>query len=77
MVTVLIGLAETALGLWFLIGLLPRACATLQSIAIVNMNALELIYAQSLLLAPVPMLVLNAGLLAFVWYAALYSAKKS
>ena len=76
-VTVLIGLVETALGLWFLIGFLPRTCAALQSIAIVSMNMLELIYAQSLLLAPVPMLVLNAGLLALAWYAAVYSAKNS
>ena len=54
-ITVLIGLAETALGLWFLIGFLPRICAVFQTVAIVSMNALELIYARSLLLAPAPM----------------------
>src|SRR5438093_1569619 len=37
-ITVLIGLAETALGLWFLIGFLPRTCAILQTVAIVSMN---------------------------------------
>ena len=72
LVTVLIGLAETALGLWFLSGLLPRVCAGLQTIAILSMNTLELIYARALLLAPLPMLVLNAFFLALVWYAALY-----
>lgn len=77
LITVLIGLAETGLGLWFLVGFLPRTCATVQTVAIISMNSLELIYAHSLLLAPVPMIVLNAVLLVLVWYAALYSAGKS
>ena len=77
LITVLIGLAETALGLWFFVGFLPRSCAMVQTLAIFSMNALELIYARSLLLAPVPMVVLNAVFLALVWYVVLASAEKS
>lgn len=72
LVTVLIGLAEAALGVWFLIGFFPRTCAMLQTVAIASMNTLELTYARSLLLAPVPMIVLNSVFLTLVWYAALY-----
>src|SRR2546423_13756860 len=61
LVTVLIGLAETTIGIWFLIGFFPRSCAMVQTIAIVSMNALELSYARSLLLAPVPMIMLNTA----------------
>ena len=77
LVTVLIGLAETALGLWFLIGFFPRTCAMLQTVAIASMNTLELTYARSLLLVPVPMIVLNAVFLTLVWYGALYSSASS
>jgi uncharacterized membrane protein YphA (DoxX/SURF4 family) len=76
LITVLIGLAETALGLWFLIGFLPRTCAIVQTGAIISMNALELIYVRSLLLAPVPTVILNAVFLALIWYAALGSTEK-
>jgi uncharacterized membrane protein YphA (DoxX/SURF4 family) len=76
-ITLLIGIAETALGIWFLIGFLPRFCAVLQTLAIVSMNALELSYARSLLLAPIPMVILNSVLLALVWYAAIYSVENS
>jgi uncharacterized membrane protein YphA (DoxX/SURF4 family) len=77
-ITTLIGLAETGIGLWMLSGFLPRSCAATQTIAIVSMNALELIYAHSFLLAPLPMVATNSVLLALVWYAALWpSAKQS
>jgi uncharacterized membrane protein YphA (DoxX/SURF4 family) len=75
LITLLIGLAETALGLWFLVGFLPRTCAIFQIVAIVSMNTLELMYARPLLLAPVPMVILNAIFLALVWYAAFCSAE--
>jgi uncharacterized membrane protein YphA (DoxX/SURF4 family) len=77
LITVLIGLAETALGLWFLSGFLPRICALFQTVAIVVMNALEVSYARSLLLAPLPMIILNFVLLALVWHAALYPPVKN
>ena len=77
LLVVLIGLAETALGVWFLIGFFPRSCAAIQTFAIISMNTLELMYAHSLLLAPVPMIILNSVFLALVWYAALYAPLKN
>jgi uncharacterized membrane protein YphA (DoxX/SURF4 family) len=77
LITVLIGLGETVLGLWFLIGFLPRTCAALQTAAIISMNTLELIYARSHLLAPVTMVIVNAIFLALVWSAALYAPLKN
>src|SRR5436309_1591148 len=74
---VLIGLAETALGLWFLIGFFPRSCAVVQTVAIISMNGLELTYARSLLLAPIPMIILNSVFLTLVWYAVLYAPLKN
>ena len=76
-ITVLIGLAETALGLWWLIGFLPRICALFQTAAIISMNVLELHYARPLLLAPVAMIISNVIFLALVWYAALYAGMRS
>jgi hypothetical protein len=69
-VTVAIGLLETALGFWALSGFRPRSCAIIQTIAIASMNAMELTYARSLLLAPIPMVIANVSFLTFVWYAA-------
>jgi hypothetical protein len=76
-VTIVVGLAESALALWVLSGFLPRTCAVFQTIAIVSMNALELSYARSLLLAPLPMVLVNTAFLAFVWFAALWTAKRN
>lgn len=70
-VTVLIGAAEIAMALWILSSIFPRACAALQSIAIVTMNALELSLARDLLLAPILMICANTVFLIVVWYCAL------
>lgn len=70
-VTVGIGVSEIAIALWILSGFYPRACAALQSIAIVTMNALELSLARDLLLAPIVMICANTLFLVVVWYCAL------
>jgi hypothetical protein len=70
-VTVAIGAAEAAMGLWILSGIRPRLCAAAQTVAIVSMNALELSLAKDLLLAPVPMVCANAVFLAAGWFCAL------
>ena len=69
--TIAIGCAEAALGLWVLSGRWPRACAAVQTCAIVAMNTIELILARDLLLAPVLMVCGNAVLLAAAWWLAL------
>lgn len=65
-----IGLAEAAVGLWFLSGLWPRTCMALMTAAIIAMNLLELWMAFDLLLAPWPMVVGNVLMLAAGWWAA-------
>lgn len=69
--TRLIGLGEAFVGLWMLSGLYAPACALLQTVLVVTMNAIELRRARDLLLAPVPMVVGNTILLALAWFAAL------
>jgi DoxX-like family len=69
--TVLIGVAETAMALWILSGISPRVCAAIQSIAIATMNALELSLARDFLLAPLLMVCANTIFLVVVWYCAL------
>lgn len=72
--TVVVGLAETGLAVWVLSGVRPRTCAAVQTLAIATMNGLELARAEDLLLAPIPMLFLNAALLSVAWFGALQSA---
>jgi uncharacterized membrane protein YphA (DoxX/SURF4 family) len=70
-VTLMIGGAETLMGLWILSGFRPRTCAAAQTLAIVSMNALELSLARNRLLAPLPMVCANTVFLAAGWYCAL------
>ena len=72
-VTLLIGVAETAMGIWILSRWRPRTCAAAQTIAIVSMNALELTLAREHLLAPWPMVCANSIFLAVGWYLALHT----
>jgi uncharacterized membrane protein YphA (DoxX/SURF4 family) len=69
--TYVVGAAEVAIGIWILSGAWPRLCATVQTIAIAAMNAVELTLARELLLAPIPMVCANAAFLAVGWYCAL------
>jgi len=72
--TMLVGVAEAAIGVWILSGVRPRLCAAVQTIAIAGMNALELIFARDLLLAPVPMVCANIAFLTAGWYCAIKTA---
>lgn len=73
-VTLLIGLAETAMGIWILSRWRPRTCAAVQTMAIVSMNALELSLARDQLLAPLLMVCANCVLIAVGWYLALHTS---
>ena len=70
-VTILIGVAEVAMGLWILSGIRPRTCAATQTVAIITMNTLELTLARDHLLAPIPMVCANAAFLSAGWYIAI------
>ncbi len=74
--TVLIGIAETLIGIWILSGFRPRTCAAVQSITLVSMNIMELLFARHLLLAPIPMVCANIVFLGLVWYSALKVPEK-
>lgn len=68
--TVLIGVLEILLGVWAFTHRLPRACATVQTAAIVAMNSLEIARAPDLLISTPGMLLLNAAFLSLGWYSA-------
>lgn len=74
-VTLAVGIAETLLGVWILTARWPRTCATVQTLAIVSMNALEVTLAREHLLAPVPMLFANTAFLAVGWYLAVHTRR--
>lgn len=66
-----VGSGEVLLSLWIASGILPTACASVQTVAIVTMNALELRRARSLLLVPRAMVIANTLLLTGAWYVAM------
>jgi DoxX-like family len=65
--TNVIGIAEICLGIWALTGWQRVACAGVQTLALVSMNALEVMLAADLLISALGMLALNAGFLALIW----------
>ena len=68
--TVVVGVLEILLGIWAFSHRLPRACAAVQTAAIVAMNSLEIARAPDLLISAPGMLLLNAAFLAIGWYNA-------
>jgi uncharacterized membrane protein YphA (DoxX/SURF4 family) len=74
--TMLIGVAETVIGIWILTGFRPRVCAALQTVALASMNTLELCFARHQLLSPIFMICANIVFLGVVWYGALRFEKK-
>ena len=68
--TVVVGVLEILLGIWAVSHRLPRACAAVQTAAIVAMNSLEIARAPDLLISAPGMVLLNAAFLALGWYSA-------
>ena len=66
--TIVIGAGEILLGLWVLSGRRSRACAMLQTLALVAMNSLEIIFAKELLISAPGMVALNLLLLGSAWW---------
>lgn len=69
--TTVIGLAEILLGVWVFTGWQRVPCATVQTLALVAMNTLEIALAADLLISAIGMVALNSALLAMVWFWAL------
>jgi uncharacterized membrane protein YphA (DoxX/SURF4 family) len=66
-----VGLLETGIGLWVLVGSAPRLCAAVQTVLLPTMNVVELTFARHLLLWPAGLLPLNLAFLALAWTVAL------
>ncbi len=69
--TLAIGLCEITLGLWVFTCLFRRTCATVQTLALVTMNTLEILIASDLLISAPGMVALNVVFLGLVWRWAL------
>lgn len=69
--TLVIGILEVLLGLWIFTRLWRKTCATLQTLALVSMNFLEILLAKDLLVSAAGMVALNLMFLTLVWYWAL------
>jgi 1,6-anhydro-N-acetylmuramate kinase len=67
-VTIAVGLAEILLGAWVLTGHARIACATIQTLALIAMNTLEIWRARDLLIHPTGMVALNLAFLALAWW---------
>lgn len=68
--TMAVGVAEILLGLWAFSHRFPRACAAVQTLAILAMNTLEIVRAPDLLISAPGMVALNLGFLALGWFSA-------
>ena len=65
--TKLIGCMEVLLGVWVFTDVLRVECAAVQTLAIVAMNAIEIVLARDLLISALGMVLLNLGFLAVIW----------
>jgi hypothetical protein len=74
--TLAVGLLEVMLGMWAWSGRYRKACAAIQTLAIVSMNALEITFARDLLISAPGMLLLNTVFLAVIWYWACSGTEK-
>ncbi len=66
--TIAIGLAEIMLGIWVFSACFRKTCASLQTLALVAMNSLEIYLAKDLLISALGMVMLNVLFLSLVWY---------
>jgi uncharacterized membrane protein YphA (DoxX/SURF4 family) len=66
--TIVIGVGEILLGLWVLSGRARRSCALVQTLGLIAMNTLEIIYARDLLISAPGMVLLNVFFLTIVWW---------
>lgn len=65
-----LGTAEVVLGLWALSGFAPFACAVVQTLLLVSLNANGILWARHLIHDPGGMVVKNFAFLVLVWVAA-------
>lgn len=73
--TLVIGVSEVLLGIWIFSRIWRKACAMLQTAALVSMNTLEIALARDLLISASGMVALNLVFLSLVWYWATFQPK--
>lgn len=71
-----LGVAEVALAVWVLSGVAPVACATVQTVLLVLLNANGLLWARQLIHDPAGMVIKNAAFLVLAWVSAAFPAWK-
>jgi hypothetical protein len=72
----LLGVAETAIGVWTLSGVAPILCAVAQTGLLVTLNVSGLLWARRLIDDPAGMVVKNFAFLVLVWISASFPAWK-
>jgi uncharacterized membrane protein YphA (DoxX/SURF4 family)/uncharacterized protein YqjF (DUF2071 family) len=65
-----VGVLEIGIAAWVLSGAFAHACAALQTVVLLSMNAVELSFARELLLWPAGLVPANLAFLALAWAAA-------
>ena len=66
----LLGVVETAIGVWVLTGVAPILCAVAQTALLVTLNVCGLLWARRLIEDPGGMVVKNFAFLVLVWVSA-------
>lgn len=65
---IVIGVLEILLGCWVLSGIRRRLNATVQSLALVSMNTLEILLAREFLISAGGMVLLNLCFITLIWW---------
>lgn len=65
---IMIGVLEILLGCWVLSGIRRRLNATVQTLALVSMNTLEILLAREFLISAGGMVLLNLCFLTIIWW---------
>jgi hypothetical protein len=65
---IVIGVLEILLGCWVLSGIRRRLNATVQTLALVSMNTLEILLAREFLISAGGMVLLNLCFIALIWW---------
>jgi hypothetical protein len=62
-----LGTVESALALWVMSGILPGACAIVQTVLLLTLNANGFLWARHIIHEPAGMIVKNIAFLVLVW----------
>jgi uncharacterized membrane protein YphA (DoxX/SURF4 family) len=72
----LVGVVETAIGVWVLTGSAPIVCAVAQTALLVTLNACGLLWARRLIEDSAGMVIKNLAFLVLVWVSASFPGWK-